>query len=891
MSATTSAMGPDSRLLLVDGHSLAYRAFYALPVENFSAPDGQPTNAIQGFVSMLLQVVESENPTHLAVAFDVSRDTFRKAEYPDYKANRAKSPEEFRSQVPIIREVLDAFGIVNLAIEGFEADDVIATLATAASGQQAQTFILTGDRDSLQLVNDQITVLYPTKGVRELARMTPVAVKEKYDVHPNQYADFAALRGDASDNLPSIPGVGEKTAASWLNLFENLTGILANAENIKGKVGQSLRDHADQVLLNRRLTQLVHDVPVDANVNDLHRHLGNPAAIDKVFARLGFRSLHKRAYAAFVTSDAGEPVEKNEVLTITRSSLAWTPGKLAQTLATIEKKQVVGVYAAIQGLSNLKSLGIAWGENHLNLHLSELKETDRTALLGLFTNPDLFIVGHDVKPLIRYLVSQKASALAIKGDTQLIEYLRNPGQRGLDLETTYERLLHKDLAKPETSQSLFDDGTSDLSHHASAVLDVWQHATAYADSAFMSLHDDMEMPTLKLLAQMEFTGIALDMKVLAKLDKQFSEVARKAEKKAQEIAGKEFNLGSPKQLQEILFVDRNLPKTKKIKTGFTTDAESLNWLFENTKDKVVEQILVWREVVKLKQTVAGLIPLVDEQGRVHTTFAQTVAATGRLSSTDPNLQNIPVKSAEGRLIRSAFIAGEGYESLLTADYSQIEMRIMAHLCGDKGLIAAFNSGEDLHTTVGSQVFNVDANDVTPEMRRKIKAMSYGLAYGLSAFGLSQQLGIDPKDASNLMDSYFERFQGVRDYLKQVVVEATRVGYTETMFGRKRLLPDLQSTNRIARQAAERMALNAPIQGSAADLIKVAMLKVQAGIESEGLKSRLLLQVHDELVLEVAPGERQALERIVREGMGTAVKMAVPLEVSVGFGSNWDEAAH
>ncbi|MEY2672771.1 MAG: polymerase [Actinomycetota bacterium] len=891
MNSTTAAMGPESRLLLVDGHSLAYRAFYALPVENFSAPDGQPTNAIQGFVSMLLQVVEAENPTHLAVAFDVSRDTFRKAEFPEYKANRAKSPEEFRSQVPIIREVLDAFGIVNIAIEGFEADDVIATLATAASGQQAQTFILTGDRDSLQLVNEQITVLYPTKGVRELARMTPAAVKEKYNVFPNQYADFAALRGDASDNLPSIPGVGEKTAASWLNTYENLDGILANASEIKGKVGQSLRDNASQVLLNRRLTQLVHDVPIEADVNDLHRHLGNPAAIDKVFGRLGFRSLHKRAYAAFVSSDTGVPVEKNEVVTITRVAVGWTPGKLSETFATFDPKYPVGVYAQVNGLADLKSIAFAWQENHLNIEISQLKKADKEAMFSVFANPKLFIVGHDLKPFVRCLVKEGAGSDAIKGDTQLIEYLRNPGQRGLDLEASYERNLQKELPKLEVVQSLFDETAADLSQHANAVLDLWNHQTAYLEASFMKLHDEIEIPTLKLLARMEFTGIGLDKEVLKKLETQFSKVATKAEKLAQEEAGKEFNLGSPKQLQEVLFVDRNLPKTKKIKTGYTTDAEALGWLFENTKDKVVEQILIWREVTKLKQTVSGLLPLIDENGRVHTTFAQTVAATGRLSSVDPNLQNIPVRTDEGKMIRAAFICGKEYESLLTADYSQIEMRIMAHLSKDEGLIAAFNSGEDLHTTVGSQVFGVAPQDVTADMRRKIKAMSYGLAYGLGSFGLSQQLGIETREASALMDKYFERFQGVRDYLKQVVIEATQTGYTETMFGRKRFLPDLQSTNYQARQAAERMALNAPIQGSAADLIKVAMLNVQAGIEAAGLKSRLLLQVHDELVLEVAPGEKAEISKIVKSGMESAVTMSVPLEVSMGFGENWDVAAH
>ena len=889
MKSATSALGPDSRLLLVDGHSLAYRAFYALPVENFASPDGQPTNAIHGFVSMLLQVVETEKPTHVAVAFDVSRETFRRAEYPEYKANRAASPVEFSPQVPVIREVLETFGVVNLAVEGFEADDIIATLAMAAAAQDANVYILTGDRDALQLVNTNITVLYPMKGVRDLARMTPEAVETKYGVRPDQYADFAALRGDASDNLPSIPGVGEKTAATWLKNYQNLDGIIENAAEVKGKVGEALRTHVSQVLLNRRLTQLVHDVPLTASVDDLHRHLGDAQRIGEMFDRLGFKQLRKRAMDAFVGEQTVGVVEPVEISVRTQS--AWTPGQLVKSLETLPKT-MVGVYADIDHDFELRAIGFAWQDKALEISIADCKPDDLSSLWVFLSDPNNSLIAHGAKSFERAAITAGCSLLALKRDTALLLYLLNPGIRGLDLAASVERKLHRTLDTNPDAGTLFDNSGTDVTGYAASILDLNAVIESeLTDPGLIQLHDQLELPLQRLLAEMEQRGIAVDRDHLQKLDTTFAAAMAEAEALAHSKAGKTFNLGSPKQLQEILFEERGLPKTKKIKTGFTTDADALQWLAVNTGDEVVGHILKWREVTKLRQTVAGLIPLIAQDGRIHTSFQQTVTTTGRLSSTEPNLQNIPVRTAEGRLIRAAFIHAPEYETLLTADYSQIEMRIMAHLSNDAGLIEAFNSGEDLHTTVGSQVFSVDPADVTPEMRREIKAMSYGLAYGLSSYGLSQQLGIEPREATALMDTYFERFAGVQRYLKDVVTAATRDGYTETMFGRRRYLPDLTSTNNQARAVAERMALNAPIQGSAADIIKHAMLNVSAGLSEAGAKSQLLLQVHDELVLEIAPGEKAMVEQIVRDGMARAADLKVPLDVSVGYGANWDAAAH
>lgn len=890
MSSANSSLGPDTRLLLVDGHSLAYRAFYALPLENFAAPDGSPTNAIHGFTSMLLQVIESEKPTHLAVAFDVSRETFRRAEFPQYKANRAKSPVEFKPQVDDIKQILNAFGVVHLAVDGFEADDIIATLAVSAAEQSAEVLILTGDRDALQLVNERITVLYPKRGVSDLARMTPAAVLEKFGVTPEQYADLAAMRGDTSDNLPSIPGVGDKTAASWLQSHGSLAGIIANADVLKGKVGESFRACVSQVELNRRLTELVKDVPLNVELPGLLLDKGDSAAIGDLFDRFGFKQLRPRAFRVFVDSASATADAPALAVAIPIVKTGFKPNELKNSLEAMNQGDVLGVAAGFAGGSALE-VSVANSANVLTIALDSLSVLDRDHLVDFLSDPEVKWVAHSAKPLIKWLFQTGSQNLGLVGDTELLQYLINPSLRGLDLATCVERTLHRSLTSTSSNQSLFDEADLATGEQASAVSELWIELLKLVDPATIDLLNNMELPLLLLISRMELLGIAVDLHLLRELEAEFGAVMDAAAAEAQTISGSTFNLASPKQLQEILFVERGLPKTKKIKTGYTTDAEALLNLFANTQDPVVAQILRWREVSKLRQTVNTLIPLVDSENRIHTTLSQTVAATGRLSSQEPNLQNIPVRTAEGRKIRSAFVSGNEYAGLMTADYSQIEMRIMAHLSNDAGLIDAFNSGEDLHTTMASSVFGVAAEEVDPDMRRRIKAMSYGLAYGLGAFGLSQQLGISNGEASGLMEKYLDRFGGMQDYLKRVVKEARVNGYTETMFGRRRYLPDLQSDKPTVLAAAERMALNSPIQGSAADIIKIAMLNVARDIDKAGLQSRLLLQVHDELVLEIHGAEQEQLESIVRAGMANAAELSVPLTVSVGIGANWDSAAH
>ncbi|MBB1242951.1 DNA polymerase I [Streptomyces durbertensis] len=889
------------RLLLMDGHSLAYRAFFALPAENFSTTTGQQTNAVYGFTSMLSNTLRDEAPTHFAVAFDVSRKTWRSEEYEEYKANRSKTPDEFRGQVELIGELLDAMRVKRFAIDGFEADDVIATLATQAAADGFEVLIVTGDRDAFQLVSDRVTVLYPTKGVSELTRFTPEKVREKYGLSPEQYPDFAALRGDPSDNLPGIPGVGEKTATKWIHQFGSFAELVERVDEVKGKAGQNLREHLESVKRNRRLTEMVRDVELPCGPAELERVPYDQEAVRGILDALEFRhaNFRDRLFAAdpgAAAEQAAEPAAGVEV-----EGRVLESGGLAVWLAE-HGGSPLGLVCVDDwklGAGRVHEIALAsaagpacWFEP---TGLSEQDEREFARWCADAGRPKVL---HNAKAVLRVFAEHGWSVAGVSMDTALAAYLVQPGRRSFALDALTTEFLGRELPQPASADGQLALGAEEeaqadaLMGQARAVLDL---GAAFNErlpevGAAELLHD-MELPTSALLARMERAGIAADVQWLRSLEQQFADAVQEAVRQAHASVGHEFNLGSPKQLQEVLFGELGLPKTKKTKTGYTTDADALAWLAAQTEHDLPVLMLRYREQAKLRTTVEGLIKTVAEDGRIHTTFSQTVAATGRLSSTDPNLQNVPVRTDEGRAIRRAFVVGEGYEALMTADYSQIELRVMAHLSQDKGLIEAFTSGEDLHTTVASQVFGVPAAQVDPEMRRKIKAMSYGLAYGLSAFGLSQQLGVGTDEARKLMDTFFERFGGVRDYLHHVVEEARAVGYTQTMLGRRRYLPDLNSDNRQRREMAERMALNAPIQGTAADIVKLAMLRVDEALTAEGLSSRLLLQVHDEIVLEIAPGEREKTEELVRREMAGAVRLSAPLDVSVGVGADWESAAH
>ena len=893
------------KLMLIDGHSIAYRAFFALPVENFSTQTGQHTNGVFGFTSMLINVLRDEAPTHLGVAFDVSRQTFRSEIYTEYKANRSKTPDEFKGQLDLVKEVLKALNIAYVEKPGFEADDVIGTLATQAEAQGFDVLICTGDRDAFQLVSDRVTVLYPRKGVSDLARMTPELVEQKYFATPKRYPDLAALVGETSDNLPGVPGVGPKTAAKWLEMYDGLENLTAHAGELKGKAAEAFQERIEDVLRNRQINALVLDLELPLTIDDLLRRPWNREATHQLFDGLEFRVLRDRLLEALPNEDEVEPEGGFDL-----EAASLLPGELAGWLdshATDERTgvDVVGHWGS--GRGDVSALALAAGGGAAYVDVTELNSADETALVDWLADPDRHKAMHDAKGPLLAIWARGWDLAGLTSDTQLAAYLTRPDQRTFDLADLTIRYLKRELkveGTPEvtdTDQLALDFGDDDSGTKVASEASMVRARAAIdlADALDVEIEErngtsllyGVELPLLRTLARMEQTGVAVDVDHLEALESEFGATVNQAASEAYAVLGKQINLGSPKQLQVVLFDELGMPKTRRTRTGYTTDADALQSLYVKTEHPFLAHLLVHRDAIRLKQTVEGLLKSIADDGRIHTTYVQTIAATGRLSSTDPNLQNIPIRTEEGRRIRQAFVVGNGYDALMSADYSQIEMRIMAHVSEDADLIAAFKSGMDFHTVTASRVFGVEPTAVTPAERAKIKAMNYGLAYGLSAFGLSQQLTIDTSEAKALMDEYFERFGGVRDYLRSLVADARRTEYTETILGRRRYLPDLMSDNRQRREMAERMALNAPIQGSAADIIKVAMLDVEKAIDDAGMRSRMLLQVHDELVFEIGPGEREALEALVRDKMGQAVEMTVPLDVSVGVGRSWHDAAH
>lgn len=877
--------------MLIDGHSMAFRAFYALPTEKFTTSTGQATNAIYGFLSMLATLLHDEQPTHVAVAFDVGRTTFRTEMFPDYKAQRDETPPEFISQIPILKNLLAALGITTIEKPNYEADDIIATLATTAQPLGFETLIVTGDRDSLQLVNNTTTVLYPMKGVSVIHRFTPQAVQDKYGLTPEQYPDFAALRGDPSDNLPSIPKVGEKTATKWIVQHGNLTNLLNNADTIKGIVGTNLRERIDQVKLNRQLTEMVKNLDLTHTPPELKLQPVNTETLTEDFNNLEFgttlRTKILKARGVTVDTTATPPQTPTTVDTI--SVAKWLKQHPTEAMAV----HITGRGTPATG--DAESFAII-DQNHHAIagNFADLNPKDDKALADYLqsTQPKFL---HDAKTTYHMLAGRGITLDGIAHDTALAAYLLNPGQRTYDLKTTYQRHLHRTLEITETGQlSLLDiTNTNTLITAAAAILELAATLpTKLTTINELELYLDLELPLTTILAEMEATGIAVDIPTLEEQLDTFTNLVTQEETAARTIAGDpNLLLTSPKQLQVVLFETLGLPKTKKIKTGYSTAAKEIETLAANHPHEFLNHLLAHREYQKMKTTLEGLIKAVGDDGRIHTTFQQTMTSTGRLSSTDPNLQNIPIRTPAGKKIRSAFTVGTNYETLLTADYSQIEMRVMAHLSNDPGLITAYNNGEDLHNYVGAKVFDVPPSGVTPELRRKVKALSYGLVYGLSAFGLSQQLNIPAGEAKQIMENYFHRFGGVKHYLDTVVTQARKDGYTATLFDRRRYLPELTSTNRATRENAERAALNAPIQGTAADIIKIAMLRIHHELKKTNAKSRVLLQVHDELVVEIAPGELTTVKKLIEHEMDNAITLKVPLEVSTGHGPNWDAAAH
>jgi DNA polymerase I len=878
--------------MLIDGHSLAFRAFYALPVDSFTTRDGQHTNAIHGFISMLLNLLQNEQPTHIAVAFDISRFSFRSREYEEYKGTRAETPPEFKGQIPLLEEALHAMNIRTLSKEDFEADDILATLSVRGSGDGYKVYVVSGDRDTIQLVNDDVTLLYPNvRGVSELKRYDPEAVRERYGIEPHQYPEIAALVGETSDNLQGIDKVGEKTAVKWIQQYGTVDELLANADAIKGVVGNNLREQQERALRNRRLNRLVTDVELPLGPGDLERKPIDADAVRAVFDRLQFRTLLERVLKLHA-AETGEQVDGAAAGTPRPPVRRMVDEELDKWLDVTSKQGTVPLGVVVeQGPDGVAGFGVASATDSAYVPWAAGRQ-DYDGFAAWLAGPSPKVV-HGAKRQTKLLAGTGLTLGGVAMDTAIAQWLLRPSSKPDALVDQVYSLLGETVAQPDPNQLVPE--TEELSPATEAwfALRVGEHLGARLDESSRGVLESLELPLVPVLAEMELAGVAVDSPLLGTLNAELGSLSAEIAQQAYDSIGREVNLGSPKQLQQVLFEELDLPKTRSTKTGYSTDAASLADLQEKLDDPhpFLPLLLQHRDATKLRQMVETLERYTGDDGRIHTTYDQTGTATGRVSSNDPNLQNIPIKTEAGRRIRSAFVHGAGTETLLTADYSQIEMRIMAHLSGDEGLIRAFNEGEDLHRFVGAHVFGVEPADVTPTMRTKVKAMSYGLAYGLSAFGLSKQLRIDTNEAKQLMADYFARFGAVRDYLRNVVEEARVTGYTETIFGRRRPFGDLTSNNRTLRENAERAALNAPIQGSAADIMKRAMLGIAADLHERELASRMLLQVHDELVFDVAPGELEALTAIVIDRMGGAADLSVPLEVQTGTGANWDAAAH
>ena len=955
MGEASVTVPTNETLLVVDGHSLAFRAFFALPVDNFSTSSGQATNAVWGFATMLAQVIDAEKPDHLGVAFDVKGGTFRNEMLPQYKGTREAAPEELLTQLPLIQRMLTALGVTYIEKPGFEGDDVIATLATMGDKAGYHTLVLSGDRDAFQLVDDNVTVLYPGHHFKDLKHMTPQAIIDKYKVTPAQYPDLAALRGETADNIPGVPGVGDGFAAKWINQFGSLDGICEHADEIGGKKGESLRANIDQVKLNRKVNALVRDVDLGVDIEDLTFGTVDVAQIDALFKELEFGPRTKsRVLKTFNTgakasntSGAGESTnnEQNEQdssldlnlpeptsITAPEQFDEWVkahrvevkvPGEIADFTVSdygdgsrrhavcgdaVGHAWTVAAWGDERpGRATAQAIAVATATSAAIVSLP-ITDTLRAQLAQFLKSEHSRTIVHGYKELLHLLGAVDLDMDLPMFDTKLAGYLAQPDFHADSLKQAAEHFL--DIHFTETEQPSqgtldFDDDQveEDPNEHRLRDLAIIRSLAVTLGPIIDEreqcwLMRAIELPVSRVLHGMERTGAKVDSVRLVSMRDQFAAEARQAQEMAWEYAGTEINLQSPKQLQKVLFEDMGLKPTKRTKSGsYTTNAAALQDLYVKSVDNerangFLGALLRHREINKLKQIVQTLIDATNTSDeRIHTTFEQTVAATGRLSSVDPNLQNIPNRNAAGREIRGVFVPGEGYEALMSCDYSQVELRIMADLSDDEALIEAFRSGADFHKYVASMVYKLPVDQITGDQRSHVKAMSYGLAYGLSTYGLAQQLKIAPREAEALKNRYFDTFGKVHDYLESLVANAREKGYTETIFGRRRYFPALHSTNRVAREAAERAALNAPIQGSAADIMKIAMIRAEQTLAEAHVKSRIILQIHDELVVEIAPGEGDQVTELVRNAMEHAVDLAVPLDVSCGIGSDWQLAAH
>jgi DNA polymerase-1 len=873
------------KIVIIDGNSLMNRAFYALPPLTNS--EGLHTNAAYGFTNMLLKILNDEKPQYIVTAFDRKAPTFRHKEYAEYKAGRKKMPPELSEQFPIVKEILQAFKVDIYEIDGFEADDIIGTVAKNC-GESMEVVIYTGDRDALQLVSPHVKVAITRKGITDIDLYDESAIVEKYGVTPQRFIDIKGLMGDASDNIPGVPGIGEKTAIKLIVQFGSVEEVIHNSDKIEGKkVRELMENYAEQALFSKKLATIVTDVPVDFDVNEIKTEEPDYAKLSEMFRKLDFKSLIERMPSR---AQARETVP-------VRHYAAAGKSEIQEAVSEIRRTKALSVVFSIKGSdfynTDIEGIGISWdGENALYVPPDH---TLISLLKDVLEDEEIRKIGHGAKDAFVSLYKHDILLKGLEFDTAIASYLLNPSESTYNIDELVIKYLGESIPSYKDISEIVK-GSGDNNAYGDylclqAVMTYRLHSPLrqrLRDSQMLELYDNIEHPLIKVLAFMEIEGFTVDKDMLLKLSGEFGEEISRLTGETYALAGKEFNINSPKQLGVILFEDLNLPVIKKTKTGYSTDAEVLERLAP--QHRIVEKILEFRQIMKLKSTyVDGLLNIVKEDRKIHSSFNQTVTATGRISSTEPNLQNIPVKFEMGRRIRKVFVPSNDEYVILSADYSQIELRVLAHISCDANLIDAFHNRDDIHSRTASEVFNVPISEVTSLMRSRAKAVNFGIVYGISDFGLSRDLGISRKEAKSYIDSYLENYSGVKKYMDDIVTIAREKGYVTTILNRRRYIPELSSSNYNIRSLGERLAMNTPIQGSAADIIKIAMIRVFEKLSQGNFKSRLILQVHDELIVEAHKSELEEVTGIVKDSMESALKLDVPLEVDINIGSSWFEA--
>ncbi|BBB93391.1 MAG TPA: DNA polymerase I [Methylomusa anaerophila] len=876
------------KFIIIDGSSLVHRAFHALPM--LRTATGIYTNAVYGFTTMLVKLLAEYRPDYLVVAFDKGRITFRNESYDRYKANRQATPPELAEQFPLVRELCQAFGIATMEEAGYEADDIIGTLAAKAEDEGLDVFIVTGDRDALQLIQPNIKVLLTKKGISDLDVFDTAALKDKYGLSPEQLIDLKGLMGDKSDNIPGVPGIGEKTACKLLNEFGSLEKILENIDNVAGKrVQEALRCNVDQAILSKKLATIVRDMPLEFTVGN-YKITPDSKMLRDLFLKFEFKSLLAKIDtilpgAAGADRRNADPVAE-EVCELPQVERVNNSETAKEIIALAKKAGYLACYALTTGhLPSTKLEGLSVTILNKTVYFSARCDGWEN-LTGLLADNSILKYTHDAKKLLNACYANGFDIRGIAFDSVLAAYLLDPTAATYPLAELAEKYMVS-----QCRYNISREETPEYAGWASKIIDHFKSAleSKLSQTGLLKLYLDIELPLVEVLSSMELSGIKVDRGYLMRMAEEINIKIENLLGEIYRLAEAEFNVNSTKQLGVILFEKIKLPVIKKTKTGYSTDAEVLEKLAG--QHPLVDKLLEYRTLTKLKSTyLDGMLPLIDQQtGRIHTSFNQTVTATGRLSSSEPNLQNIPIRTEIGRKIRELFVPGEGYSYLMSADYSQIELRILAHMAGDDSLVEAFRNNQDIHTRTAAEVFGVNMSDVTPEMRARAKAVNFGIVYGISDYGLARDIGVSRKEAGFYIDSYFNRYRGVKNYIEALVANARQNGYVTTMFGRRRYLPDINSSNFNQRSFAERTAMNTPIQGTAADIIKIAMIKVYCALKEEGLRSRLLLQVHDELVIEVAEAELAKVQSIVKHAMEQAGKLIVPLVADIKIGKNWAQA--